>query len=359
MVTRRWILKLHLYLGLIPGLMLVFVGLTGSLLVFSDEIDEMLNPEILRVTPGPALATLDDIITNVARCYPGHKLLRIRMPLTKEGVYELWMNSDKGLRIYVNPYTGAILGSRLPTRTFKGMLFYLHSQLLLGEPGKIVMGITAIFSLLLTVTGLVLWWPGYTNLRRGFAIKWSGSWKRLNFDFHKLMGICSALFLGVSAVTGIYLVFHTPFERAVNWLTADPPRPQPPRSTIQENGIKPSLDRVLQSNSEKLPNAQITWIYLPATPTATINIRKKLPEELHPNGRCFIYIDQYSGETLMVEDALSSPFGTRFINSMYPIHIGRLSGLTTRILLVFVGLFPAILFITGLVIWRNRIKPVA
>ncbi|MEH2179020.1 PepSY domain-containing protein [Nostoc sp.] len=37
---RNWIFIFHRYLGLALGLILIIVGLTGSLLVFDDEINQ-------------------------------------------------------------------------------------------------------------------------------------------------------------------------------------------------------------------------------------------------------------------------------------------------------------------------------
>ncbi|MFX9612122.1 PepSY-associated TM helix domain-containing protein, partial [Acinetobacter baumannii] len=87
--------------------------------------------------------------------------------------------------------------------------------------------------------------------------------------------------------------------------------------------------------------------------TAPFVVRKRFPAELHPNGRSFVYVDQYDGEVLLVENALRSPLGTRLVNLFYPIHIGLWGGLPTRILQVLIGLTPAVLFITGLLMWRN------
>ena len=85
-------------------------------------------------------------------------------------------------------------------------------------------------------------------------------------------------------------------------------------------------------------------------------MRKKIAGELHPNGKSFVFFDQYTGEVLLVEDASSAPAGTRIYNTFYPIHIGTLGGLPTRIFQVIVGFLPLLLFVTGYIMWKNQRK---
>lgn len=84
-------------------------------------------------------------------------------------------------------------------------------------------------------------------------------------------------------------------------------------------------------------------------------MRFKQAAELHPNGRSIVYLDPQTWNIIRVEDALRAPLGTRVANLMYPLHVGRLGGVFTRVLLVFVGLVPALLFLTGLLMWRARL----
>lgn len=356
MKVKKWLLRVHRYVGLLAGLLLVMSGLTGSLLVFSDEIDEALNPGLLHVTPRESRASLQSVVDGVRTAYPHDKLLRIRMPRAPEGVYEFWINSNEGLRVYVDPYSGVILGSRFPHGTLKGFLFALHTQLFIGETGKTVVGIGALSLLALGMTGVLLWWPGRRKLSRGFTIKWRANWKRVSYDTHNVVGIFAVAFLSVSAITGVHLVFNAPFERAVNWLTFTPPRPAPPASTVQADARPPSLDVITGNADAVWPEAETTWIYPPAKSTAAFMVRKKLPGEVHPNGKSFIYLDQYSGGVLLAENALEAPLATRVVNNLYPLHMGRLGGTWTRMLQMVVGLVPAVMFITGLLVWRNRTR---
>lgn len=359
MTIRKLALALHRYVGVFAGLLVALSGLTGSLLVFRDEIDALLHPELRRVVPGDRSVPLQAVMETLRQAYPDDRPLYLRLPRAAEGVYELWMNAETGRRVYIDPYTGAILGSQLPLHTPMGFLFLLHTQLLGGEAGETVIGLGALLLIALSVTGLLLWWPGWRKLRRGFRVDWRAGWKRLNDDIHKVVGVLATGFLILTAATGAAMVFHVSFERTIYWLTATPASPPPPMSTVHAGTAPLALDLIVRNADRALPGAQTTWISLPLTPEAPVIVRKKFPQELHPNGRTFVALDQYSGAVLQVKNAPKAPLGPRIMNLLYPVHIGRLGGAATRVLQVLVGLTPTVLFVTGWFIWwrKRRTKP--
>jgi uncharacterized iron-regulated membrane protein len=104
--------------------------------------------------------------------------------------------------------------------------------------------------------------------------------------------------------------------------------------------------------------SETTWVYFPASDRAAFIVRKRLPGESHPNGKTFVYLDQYTGEVLRAENALEASSSARFINNLYPLHIGVMGGTFTRLLQVLVGLAPATLLVSGFLIWRNRTRKV-
>ena len=142
----------------------------------------------------------------------------------------------------------------------------------------------------------------------------------------------------------------------INAITQTPPRAAQPLSDPRQARMpRPALDMMLHQADYILP-ASTTWINLPQKPMAPLVVRKKLVQEFHPNGRSFVYLDQYSGKVLQVENALTASLGTRIFNTLYPIHIGVIGGAPTRLLQVIIGLSPLILFTTGYIMWWNRRK---
>lgn len=356
--TRKWIFKLHLAVGLTAGLVLTMSGLTGSLLLFDDEIDRALNPGLLRAAPGAGRATTEEAVAAVRRAYPDEKLARVRLPRDPEGVYEVCLSAKTDPRcVYVDPHTARVLGSRVPAQSLlKGRIFSLHRRLLSGETGETVIGVVGLLLVLLAATGVYLWWPGRGRVRHGLKLERRARGRQFSLGVHRLAGISAMLFLALIGLTGAAMAFGPTSERLFNLATASPPRRPAPSSVPQAGLAPPTLDALLERAEAALPGAETVVVQLPQTPTAPYTVRKRLPGEWHPNGRSVVHLDQYSGAVLQVEDALRAPAGTRLVGLLYPLHTGRLAGDLTRVVHLFVGLAPGLLFTTGLLMWRQRVR---
>ena len=70
------LLKLHKYAGLIAGLLLALTGVTGSLLVFHDTLDEWLTPQ-LRTAPAADPASLSAVLAAAEAELPGKAARRL------------------------------------------------------------------------------------------------------------------------------------------------------------------------------------------------------------------------------------------------------------------------------------------
>lgn len=351
---RTLILNIHLWVGLTIGLLLVLAGLTGSILVFDDEIDSALNPELLSVVPADETIPLQPVVDAVATAYPRHPISYIRLPRGPGETYEFTTAGADPLEIFADPYRGEILGARGKTEGFINALFDLHVHLLSGETGERVMGVVGLLTLLLVLTGIVVWWPGVRRWWEGFAVRWGANWKRVNFDLHRAGGIWSAAFLAITASTGAGLIFHDAFLAGANWITASPEAPAPPEVVPRTGEPWLPLDSLLRQAERALPGGTVTYVAFPADPEAPLSVRKHFGAALHPTGRSFVYLDPWTGEAVAVDRALSAPAGMKALNLLYPLHIGSFGGLAVRILYAVLGLAPLILFVSGILMWWNR-----
>lgn len=356
---RRLAAWLHLYVGLAAGLVLIVVALSGSVLVFKDEIDAALAPELHRVevpeTAAPA--PLDAVVASVREALPGHVPSLVRLPRSAQESVEVWTDGEDGPRGYVDPYTGRFLGSQAATASVTGWLVALHVDLLAGEFGHQVVGASALVLLLLMATGLWLAWPRRptsAGWRRVLGVRSGGSWRRTNHDLHRASGWWSLPTLMVLAVTGASLVYHDAFARALNALTASEAPVAPPRSVAPAGAaVDFGLQAGLATADAALPGGRATWVYLPLTPEATLTVRKRMPGEWHPNGRSYVYVDRFSGAVLHAHDATRAELGTRLYDLLYPLHIGRF-GLWSKLLWAILGLAPVLLAVGGTLIWWDR-----
>lgn len=355
---RNFAFTLHRYIGLAVGAILVFVGLTGSLLVFEHEIDEWaIQRRFGHVVPQEQRLSPATLVDNVKAAYANHPDWRVGQVqmLPKQEVYTVRLNrpDETQWEVFVNPYTGSILGDRQRETALFSRVLELHYALLLGNTGMVIVGIAAFLLVILSITGIVLW-SGWQKLISGFKIKWNAHVKRVNYDIHKVAGIITALSLGAIAITGFCWNFYEYAEPAIYAATFTP-KPPEVKSTLVIGLPTLKLDEILRRSDVALPGAANTFINLPKKPDDVFEIYKKVPGDSE-DFNSYVKLDQFSGNVLYVQDSRRGGLGDRVLNSFTPIHYGTFGGLPTRIFYVFVGLAPLILFITGFVMWRYRYR---
>lgn len=352
MTAGKWVLRLHLVIGAAAGLMLTLTGATGSVLVFGEEIDRALNPSLLRVEPRPQRVSLDDVIADVGATFPNRRIDRIQLPAEPHAPVELcFAEGAEPSCAYADPYTGAPLGTRVPLHSFKGRLFSFHRHLFAGRTGERIVGIEGILLLALSVTGLILW----TRSRRRpnpWRSPAASAYVRRH-DWHRAVGLLGLPPLVLIAATGTAMVFRPTFEETVNRLASSPTL-APPSVPASASVAHPSVDAALRAVKLAVSDATPTYVIFPASPTAPLAVRARMRGEWLPKGRSFVYLDPPTAEILRVDNALAGPRGYRMGSGLYPLHVGLVGGVTTRVLQCLVGLAPAALCWTGtLMAWRR------
>ncbi len=297
------ILKLHRAIGIVVGLLLVVITLSGSLLVFATEIDAWLSPQIFRVTPQTERVTLDSVLQTVQAAHPNHNYVDILLPKTLHGVYRIMADGYK-FSIYANPYTGEILTARLWNQTYEGWMYELHSQLFAGKSGEAIVGLIGLLLLVSSVMGVMLW-PGWKRFVAGWKIRFSAPKSIVNYDLHKVIGILSVAFIIFIASTGIALTFFPEFKKLTHWITQSPEIAHHVEIPASNQPSLP-LDELIRRADVTLPGAKTVLVGLPETPLIALQVRKKFPQELDEFGWSVVHINQYTGEILQVENALKA-----------------------------------------------------
>ncbi|MBP5972958.1 PepSY domain-containing protein [Brasilonema sp. CT11] len=357
---RDIVFYLHQYIGFFVGLLLIVIGLTGSLLVFEQDFDHfMIAQQYGHITPKPVqVLSPEDVVNTIQAGRSDQKLYRLYLPNAPSSPYvgQLSSTDGQGIEVFVNPYTGAIMGERIG-ETLIGMILNLHYSLIAGETGTIIVGIAAFLMCILTITGFILW-PGWRKLIAGFKIKLDAHPQRANFDIHKVTGIITVVFLFFTSFTGFCWNLYG-FTEPIIYAVTFTPKPSEPISKPISGKSTLNLTQQLKIANAALPSAVTKSIYFPGKPENALQIRMKLPQESSDYGDSNVYLDQYTGEVLRVDNALKLPLGSRVLNSFTPLHYGTFGGLSTRILYVFVGLAPLVLFITAFMMswYRYWTKP--
>jgi uncharacterized iron-regulated membrane protein len=158
---RNLAFSLHRWLGLTVGIVAIIIGITGSILVFYQEIDAaLLNQRIGQIEPTGDRLSLEIILEKVQANYQERQDLKFDSisPLEKPDLVQVGFTDSKELstEVNVNPYTGELLNTRVWDTSFFGRIFQLHYALLAGNLGIVIAGIAALFMFILGITcGLV------------------------------------------------------------------------------------------------------------------------------------------------------------------------------------------------------------
>ncbi|MGF7218134.1 putative iron-regulated membrane protein [Spirosoma lacussanchae] len=361
---------LHLWLGLVSGLIVFIVSLTGCLYVFESEIQSLYNGPYTRVPAqnGPLLP-----VSELA--WRGWQALsnEVNMPERFEyATVSLYSDPAKAAYYYVyddrqnlqhyvhlNPYTGAVLKVRdMHTDPF-AIILRLHTSLLLQyEEGHKIVGTAVLIFVISLLTGLVLWWPrNKAALKQRFSVKWSARWRRVNYDSHNVFGFYSLLPALLIAVTGLVWSFDW-VEQGLYFLftgRTDVPAYFEPTSRREPPRTDTVLDRSMAQTRGQYPTAAYYSVSLPAADTSSIAVSAYPNEATYYDATTFFY-NQYTGQLLGTDRLETQNLGQKARLMNYDVHIGKILGLPGQLLAFFASLVSASLPVTGFLIWWGRRK---
>ncbi len=212
--SRKFIFQVHLWSGVCLGLYIFFISITGSVLVYRNELYVMATPEPVVATDIESVLSEQQLNDAALSANPGYEIINInRLGDSKQAV-EIWLESDGHVKKrFFDPFNGNDIGSAERTGQMLVIgLINLHDSFLLGDTGRKVNGAGAIAVLLMVVTGLIIWWPGVKRWRRSLSLKQGVGWRRKIWDIHSMVGIWSAMFILMLAFSGIYLCFPDIFH---------------------------------------------------------------------------------------------------------------------------------------------------
>src|SRR3954469_1206897 len=343
---RRSLLTLHQWVGLAAGLFLIVISISGSALVFENEIDRALNPATSFVTPAAQRLPVEALAARVAAAYPNDPVTGVRIAARADQAREISLRSRHAAM--VNPYTGEVLGLRDHEKSFARWLHLLHTRFDLGEVGEKMVGGFSVAMLGLALSGLVLWWP-----RKILRVGAASSWKRTNFDLHNVLGFYSSLVMLCITLSGVLIAFEATTDPLVRRLNPPAAPARAPESTLAPGATRISIDRAIAIAGDALPGAFASNVALPAGAKGVLRVFKKFPEDRTPAGRSRVVLDQFSGAVLQVENTRTAQIGTRILNLKRSAHTGDIFGAPTQALYFVVSLGIALQAITGALIWWN------
>ncbi|HEY4363017.1 MAG TPA: PepSY-associated TM helix domain-containing protein [Bryobacteraceae bacterium] len=343
---RRALFQVHLWTGIGVGLYVFAVCVSGSAIVYRDEIYKAAGKSPT-VEVGSNRLTGDQLREAAHRDYPGYVITFLFEGRRPTQPAEIWLDRKGSVKQRLfDPYTGRDLGPSVPWPIqLTAWMSSLHTDLLAGPNGRIVNGVGSILLTLLCLTGAVLWWPGVDKWKRSLIFNPKSNWKRLNWDLHSSVGFWSFALVFMWAFTGIYLVFPTPFQKLVNRYAPLEYYKLPDDAAV----VAPKAAPGVETNQVKF-----VLVADPA-PSGASSSRAGVVSAMPGPGAGGPPGNGGNGAPRRRRFVPHYSKGDTFLRWFYYLHFGNFAGTKTKGAWVVLGLLPPFLVITGAIMWWNRV----
>lgn len=396
MVTRKGfsvravLLPVHRYIGLVLALFLAIAGLTGSLLAWNEELEAALNPQLFRVQPpAPGAARLDPVLLHeqVRLRYPDAFVARV--PLEHiEGRSQLFaLRSLKGGKanalandqVFVDPYTGAILGERKwgdigqGRKNLMPFIYRLHYSLALDGVGTLVFGIVALLWTIDCFVGAWLTMPrrGDGAARASWPARWWSAWKlrtgsvyKVSFNLHRAGGLWTWAMLFVLAWSGVAFNLPQVYDPAMKALFAHQPGleaipklPEPRLAPSLPWGPALAAARAHMAGQAQardfVVEAEKSLLYDPTRGVYRYDVRTS-HDIRHRGGHTRLVMDADTGRLVGLWLPTGAASGDTISTWLETLHMAALGGWPVQLLICLMGLVVAMLSFTGILVWLKK-----
>jgi uncharacterized iron-regulated membrane protein len=363
---KYWIGKIHLWLGLASGLLVVFLGLTGCILAFQREIEGFtLSFRNIESQERPFLEP-SALKHAAAKALPGkepHSISFYGKDRAAEVVF-FGLEPEYYYTAFINPYDGKVLKVKDMNKDFFRVVlmghFYLWLPPEIGQP--IVASATLVF-LIMLISGLVLWWPrNRAASKQRFSIKWNARWRRINYDLHNVLGFYITWVMIFIVVTGLVWGFQW-FARSLYWVSSGGKslvqyyEPLSDKAGTVSANARPIEDRIYEKMKAEHPDARMIEVHYPENDTTAVagvanpDINTYWKQDIR-------YFDQYTMKEISVNHAYgryaTASLADKITRMNYDVHVGAILGLPGKIMAFCGSLIAASLPITGFYIWWGR-----
>lgn len=344
--------KFHSWLGLIAGLGLIVIGLTGSVLIFHKEIEVALNPAIIRVEPAPAgRLPLVQLVAAANTALPDYEIagwILDHDPHQADQFYARKHGAPEWLVAVINPYNGTLLASpREGTETFTGWMLELHYAFLADHIGMFIAGLFGVLLCVLGITGVILYREFWKTF---FTFRWQRSRRILFSDIHKFVGITSVAFNLILGFTGAYWnITHV----AGHWIEGEEDETPAPAERLYTATLP--FDTLIADAAKRIDGFETNYIDFPVTEGFPLTLYGAVPGGFlrGPYGSTVSY-DAHTGAFKELSDLRQGTAWARITDAFTPLHYGTFGGLPVKILWTLGGLTPGVLAISGFLMWWAR-----
>jgi len=361
--------KLHLWLGLISGLLVFIIAITGSLYAFKDEISGIGKYHYVEARNERFL--LPSQLSKIAEnCLPDKDIQAVKYNGKTKAAELIFYGYHPNYYqiIYLNPYTGQVQKVKDMNKDFFRFIMQGHYYLWLPpQIGHPLVACSTLIFLVLLITGLIIWIPKNPKaLKNRLWFRWKKGMNgpRINFDLHVVGGLYVTLFALIFAITGLVWGFEW-FAKTYYKLTGG----EKSLAYSEVLSTKQESDSILKV-SEPLDKV---WLFMQREYSGAASI------ELHPvqndsssisananqqDGKYwktdYRYFDQYTLHEIPAQNIFGrfneANFADKLMRMNYEIHTGAILGLPGKIFAFLMSLFIASFPVTGFIMWWKKRK---
>ncbi|TWB28407.1 PepSY-associated TM helix domain-containing protein [Nitrospirillum bahiense] len=377
---------LHLWVGLILGLPLLALGLSGTVLVIEPELRAVFTPSLPAAPADAAPHGVAEVVAAAAAVAPaGAKPASYAAPAAPGGTATVRFQAQRrmpqggehahgqggarpqgggmpGISVHIDPVTLAVVSTPGLDATI-GWIHRLHGNLLIQDrSGRDLVGYLGVIMTALGVTGLVLWWPRPGQWRQSFIVRKAAKGARFHRELHGAAGIWGlAVFLVVS-FTGVAIAFPQSIAAGVGAVLPMAAQTQgfalpkvTPRDGVDPAGVDEAVAIALAAAPR--PGLALRGASLPQSPDQAIRVVLAPPGGDAPSA-VTLMVDPWARQVVEVRDPSAQAAGNKVTGWMRPLHEGEGLGPIYRVLVALSGLLPTLFAITGTSMWwikrRNR-----
>lgn len=358
-VRLRQALRLvHIWAGLTLCLPLAALGVSGSILVFDEEISALFGHKPPQATAIGDRQSLDAIVAAAReKTTSNAPAVSLSLPQTAGApAIVRFQGARGGQPMRIDPVSlERIEGPADPMPPWMRQIFLLHANFLAGSDGRNFVGWLGVVMVGFGLSGLVIWWPRPQRWRAAFAVSRKAKGLRFHRELHGAVGIWGLLVFLVVSFSGVYIVFPQTTGSAVTALL--PARDL--RQTMNQVTVSPlanaqriGLDQAMTTAQSAMPNATGRSVTLPQRPDQPYRIAMTSGAADAP--MITVFVDPWRGEIVKIMDPKAYSAGEKILLWQRPLHVGDGLGFIYKFLVFLSGLMPVVFAVTGIAMWWHK-----
>lgn len=357
----------HLVAGVVAGVVILLMSVTGVLLAFERQITTWADGHHT-CSPATADATRILMETVVLAARDARDWGDPRTVTMQSGASDpVMVGFGRERVVFVDPYTGNVLGDgSQKARTFFHVVTDLHRWL--GAHGerrpaaRAVTGACNLAFLFLVVSGFYLWWPrSWTpgSLRSVIWFKSGLTGKARDWNWHNVIGFWSAVPLFFIVLTGVVMSYAWANNLLFRLSGSEPPPPRTaparPNAVGDRQPLKlDGIDTACVRAREQVPGWETITLRLPTSPKAPATFTIDSGNGARPDKRGQLTVNLTNGEIVRWEPYADESLGRKLRLWVRWVHTGEAAGLTGQIIALLASAGGALLVWTGLAMaWRR------